>query len=50
MCGFVYNFWFTCKKGSVKSNHKKKKKKKNTLGDNKESSMARGQREGRSGQ
>ncbi len=25
-CGFVYNFWFTCKKGSVKVNHTKQKK------------------------
>ncbi len=23
-CGFVYNFWFTCKKGSVKANRTKK--------------------------
>ncbi len=26
-CGFVYSFWFTCKKGSVKANSTKKKKK-----------------------
>ncbi len=25
-CGFVYSFWFTCKKGSVKANRTKKKK------------------------
>ncbi len=25
-CGFVYNFWFTCKKGSVKANRTKLKK------------------------
>ncbi len=30
MCGFIYNFWFTCKKGSVKSNHTQKKQKKTT--------------------
>ncbi len=26
MCGFVYSFWFTCKKGSVKANRTKQKK------------------------
>ncbi len=26
MCGFVYSFWFTCKKGSVKANRTKLKK------------------------
>ncbi len=31
-CGFVYNFWFTCKKGSVKVNRTKQKQKNgNTL-------------------
>ncbi len=25
-CGFVYSFWFTCKKGSVKANRTKQKK------------------------
>ncbi len=25
-CGFVYSFWFTCKKGSVKENRTKQKK------------------------
>ncbi len=28
---FVYNFWFTCKKGSVKANRTKQKQKKSTL-------------------
>ncbi len=27
-CGFVYNYWFTCKKGSVKVNRTKQKQKK----------------------
>ncbi len=27
MCGFVYSFWFTCKKGNVKANRTKSKKK-----------------------
>ncbi len=25
-CGFVYSFWFTCKKGGVKANRTKQKK------------------------
>ncbi len=31
MCGFVYSFWFTCKKGSVIANYIKQTKNNNTV-------------------
>ncbi len=31
VCGFLYSFWFTCKKSSVKANHTKQKKNQNCI-------------------